>query len=38
VAPEPVTKAEPQSALRGYTDQFEVLRLPKGPINPPTTA
>jgi HAE1 family hydrophobic/amphiphilic exporter-1 len=37
-APEPVAKPEAHSALRGYTDQFEVLRLPQGPITPPTTA
>jgi HAE1 family hydrophobic/amphiphilic exporter-1 len=29
-------EAEPQSgALRGYTDQFEVLKMPRRPATPP---
>ncbi|AGZ45748.1 efflux RND transporter permease subunit [Actinoplanes friuliensis] len=31
------SSADPQSgALRGYTDQFEVLKMPRRPANPPT--
>jgi HAE1 family hydrophobic/amphiphilic exporter-1 len=37
-APEPADPPQTHSALRGYTDQFEVLRLPRGPVIPPTTA
>jgi hydrophobic/amphiphilic exporter-1 (mainly G- bacteria), HAE1 family len=29
------TKAEPNAALRGYTDQFEVLKMPRRPASPP---
>jgi HAE1 family hydrophobic/amphiphilic exporter-1 len=31
-------RAQPNPALRGYTDQFEVLRLPRKPATPPEPA
>lgn len=37
-APEPVANteaSEPSTALRGYTDQFEVLKMPRRPSAPP---
>src|SRR4051812_4535943 len=37
-APEPVANtgaSEPSTALRGYTDQFEVLKMPRRPATPP---
>ena len=31
----PASGQQPSSALRGYTDQFEVLRMPRRPAGPP---
>nr|BFE68231.1 hypothetical protein GCM10020092_015320 [Actinoplanes digitatis] len=33
-APEGEPAAQPSAALRGYTDQFEVLRMPRRPAGP----
>ncbi|MET8151912.1 efflux RND transporter permease subunit [Actinoplanes sp. NPDC049668] len=35
-APAGEPAAQPSAALRGYTDQFEVLRMPRRPADPPT--
>jgi HAE1 family hydrophobic/amphiphilic exporter-1 len=35
-APPARPAGEPSGALRGYTDQFEVLKVPRRPAGPPT--